>query len=269
MEEVLLATDNPITRHTNDVSNFNINKSISVFLPAYNEEKSIRKGILEISSYLKSRFKDYEILIISEGSIDKTNEIVRDLQKEIGNLKLFAKDKSYGYAGALRTGFKNSTKKLIFYTDGDRQFDIKEMDKLLALIDRYDIVTGYKIKRNDPLMRIWMSDLYNLTMRLVFGLKLKDVNCAFKLYHKHVIENINFLPDLTQGVINAEIYLTAYKKGYTIGEVGVHHFHRTEGFASSEFGKRGKIIAFVRPKTIIGFLMDTFKLWKKARKGVF
>ncbi len=239
--------------------------SISVFLPTYNEEKSVTPGILEISNYLKSRFNDYEILIVSEGSTDKTNDIVRGLQSKVENLKLLTKEKSYGYAGALRTGFKNSTKELIFYTDGDRQFDIKELDKLLLLIDKYDIVTGYKIKRNDPLMRIWMSWLYNLIMRLLFGLKLQDVNCAFKLFRRRVIEAVDFLPDLTQGVINAEIYLTAIKKDYTIGEVGVHHFHRIEGFASSEFGRRGKIFAFVRPKTIIGFLVDTVKLWRKVK----
>ena len=239
------------------------NKSISVFLPAYNEEENIRDIVVEIDGYLKSHFKDYEILVVSEGSKDKTNDIVRDLQKTISQLRLLAKSDNFGYAGALRTGFKNSTKELIFYTDGDRQFDIAEMDHLLPLISKYDIVTGYKIKRHDPLMRIWTSKIYNWTMRLLFGLNVKDINCAFKLYRREVIKKVDFLPDLTQGVINVEVYLTALRNGFTIGEVGVHHFHREKGKTDAEIGGRGKIIAFVRPRIIWGFIKDTIQVWKK------
>lgn len=238
-------------------------KSISVFLPAYNEVDSIKDIVLEVDDYLKQRFQDYEILVVSHGSTDGTNELVHKLQKNITNLKLIAKDKNFGYANVLRDGFRSATKDLIFYTDGDRQFDINELDLLLPLTDKYDIVTGFKIKRNDPLMRIWMSYIYNLTMRLVFGLKQKDVNCAFKLYKREVIDRVDFLPDLTQGVVNAEIYLSALKNGYTIGEVGVHHFYREKGFTSAEFGRRGKVIAFIRPSIIWGFFQDTYKLWVK------
>ncbi len=240
-----------------------MDKSISVFVPAYNEEENIRDVVLEINGYLKSRFKDFEILVISEGSKDRTNDIVRELQSIIPQLRLLAKSENSGYAGALRTGFKNSTKELIFYTDGDRQFNIAEMDRLLPLIDKYDIVTGYKIKRHDPLMRIWMSKIYNWTMRLLFGLKVRDVNCAFKLYRREVIDKVDFLPGLTQGVINAEVYLTALKNGFTIGEAPVHHFDREKGKTDAEIGKRGKIIAFVRPRIILGFIKDTTQVWKK------
>ncbi|QQG46202.1 MAG: glycosyltransferase family 2 protein [Candidatus Niyogibacteria bacterium] len=240
-------------------------KSISVFIPVYNERDSIGRIVSEIDEYLKSRFTDYEILLItSEASTDGTNEAARGLESRISALRTVSRGSDFSYGGALRTGFKNSVKELIFFTDGDRQFDISEMDKFLPLIHRHDIVTGYKIKRNDPLMRVWMSWIYNITMRLLFGLKLKDVNCAFKLYKREVIEKVDFLPDLTQGVVNAEIYLSAIKNGYSIGEVGVNHFHRMTGFADSEIGRRGKIIAFVRPRVISGFLKDTYKLFKKT-----
>ncbi|MBI5045440.1 MAG: glycosyltransferase family 2 protein [Candidatus Niyogibacteria bacterium] len=239
-------------------------KSISVFLPAFNEEGCIRDIVLEADQYLKSRFKDYEILVMSHGSTDSTDPIVRELATTTPNLKLVAREKNFGYANVLRDGFRSSTKDLIFYTDGDRQFDIKEMDLLLPLLDKYDIVTGYKLKRNDPLMRIWMSWFYNLTLRWLFGLKLKDINCAFKLYKRKIIDGVDFLPDLTQGVINAEIYLSALQNGYTIGEVGVHHYYRLTGFADSEVGKRGKIIALVKLSVITGFLRDTYKLWQKT-----
>lgn len=237
-------------------------KSISVFFPAYNEEENISEIIINADNYLKDRFSDYEILVISEGSKDHTNEVVLNLQKSIKNLKLFTKDKSFGYAGALRTGFKNSSKELIFYTDGDGQLDIKELDKFLPYIEKYNIVTGYFLKRNDPLMRLWMSWLYNVTLRLLFGLKLKDINCAFKLYKRSVIEKVDFIPSITEGVINAEIYLSALKNGFSIFEVGVNHYPRTKG-QGAEIGRRGKIIAFVKPRIIKNFIRDTISLWIK------
>ena len=99
-------------------------------------------------------------------------------------------------------------------------------------------------------------------MRLLFGLKVKDINCAFKLYRREVIEKVNFLPGLTQGVINVEIYLTAIKNGFAIGEVGVHHFRRAGGKSGAEIGG-GKFFALVKPKIILSFLKDAIKIWKK------
>jgi len=240
-----------------------IDKSISVVIPAYNEEENIQEAIIAINNYLKPRFKDYEILIVSEGSTDGTDKIVKELAVDIKNIRLLSNPNNFGFGGALKTGLTSAKKELIFYTDADMQFDINELDKLLPMIERYDIVTGFKMKRNDPLMRAWMSWLYNATMRILFGLKLKDINCAFKLYKREVIEKVDFLPNLTQGVVNAEVYASALKKGFTIGEVGVRHFARQKGNANAEVGGRGKIIAFVRPKIVLEFLKDTIKLWKK------
>jgi len=240
-----------------------IDKSISVVIPAYNEEENIQEAIIAINNYLKPRFKDYEILIVSEGSTDGTDKIVKELAVDIKNIRLLSNPNNFGFGGALKTGLTSAKKELIFYTDADMQFDINELDKLLPMIERYDIVTGFKMKRNDPLMRAWMSWLYNVAMRTLFGLKLKDINCAFKLYKREVIEKVDFLPNLTQGVVNAEVYASALKKGFTIGEVGVRHFARQKGNANAEVGGRGKIIAFVRPKIVLEFLKDTIKLWKK------
>ncbi|MDO8594376.1 MAG: glycosyltransferase family 2 protein [bacterium] len=239
-------------------------ESISVFVPVYNEQGSVRTVAEEISNYLKDRFFDYEILLItSDKSTDGTSDIAKNLEREIPHLRAVNRGNDWSYAGALRTGFKNAKKELIFFTDGDRQFDIQELDLLMDAIKRFDVVTGYKIKRHDPLMRIWMSWLYNVTMRTVFRLSIRDINGAFKLYRRKVVDAVQFLPDLTQGVVNVEMYLTALKNGYTIGEVGVHHFHRTTGSPDSEIGGRGKIIAFVRPRIILESLKDTYKLWKK------
>ncbi len=241
------------------------NQSISVFFPSYNEEDNVRESVLSAHEYLKSRFKDYEILVVSCASKDRTNEITEELMKTVPNLRLITGPVNPGYAFSVRTGFLNSKKDLIFYTDGDRQYRIKELDNLLPLLSDYQVVTGYKIQRNDPLMRTWMSWIYNTTMRLLFGLKLVDVNCAFKLYKREVIDKVNFLPSITQGVINAEIYVSALENGYRIGEVAVNHYPRAKGSGGdARIGPEGgKFFAFVRPVIIWRFLKDTINLWRK------
>ncbi len=248
-------------------------KSISVFFPSYNEEENVRETVLSAHEYLKPRFADYEILVISCASTDRTGEIVKELMKTIPHLRLITGPVNPGYAFSVRTGFLTaleSKKDLIFYTDGDRQFDIKELDNLLPLIDRYDIVTGFKIERNDPVMRSWMSWVYNLTMRLLFHVRVRDVNCAFKLYKREVIESVHFIPSLTQGVINTEVYASAMKHGYTIAEVPVHHYARMKGNGGdARIGPRNSsFFAFVRPVIIWRFLKDTVHLWRKVHGRV-
>ena len=121
-----------------------IDKSISVVIPAYNEEENIQEAIIAINNYLKPRFKDYEILIVSEGSTDGTDKIVKELAVDIKNIRLLSNPNNFGFGGALKTGLTSAKKELIFYTDADMQFDINELDKLLPMIERYDIVTGFK-----------------------------------------------------------------------------------------------------------------------------
>lgn len=237
-------------------------KSISVILPAYNEEGGIRESVLGADNYLKNNFRDYEILVVSEGSTDNTGGVVRQLEKEIKAAKLFLRKEWTGLGGALRTGFKNASKELIFYTDADRQFDIRELDKFMPLIDRYDVVTGFRIKRNDASIRSLMSSLYNWTMKILFGVRVKDVNCAFKLYKREVIEKIDFLPNVTEGIINIEIYRAALKNNYTIGEMGVHHYPRQTGSPNSETKLFGNIV-FINPKFVFRYLKDAVKILKK------
>ncbi len=225
------------------------------------------ENVFKVASFLESRFRDYEILVVNDGSKDKTAAIVRDMQKNIPVLKLIDHPVNLGYAQALRTGFGHSTKQLVFYTDSDGQFDINELDKLLVLLDRYDIVTGYRIKRHDPLMRVWMAKIYNMTYRLLFGLKVKDIDCAFKLFRKQAILAVKFLPNIRTGVINAEVYLKAKKQGFRVGEVGVTHCPRLKGTPSNEIGGRqGRILALVKPRVYLDFLKDTVSLWLDLRR---
>lgn len=242
-------------------------KSISVFLPVYNEEENISEAIQKINEYLKSRFLDYEILVINDGSKDQTLEIVQVMRERINYLKIINHSQNFGYAQAVRTGFQSSTKDLIFYTDSDGQFDINELDKLLPFLVDCDIVTGYRIKRQDPLMRIWMAQIYRLVYRLIFRLKVRDIDCAFKLFKKEIFKDMQLIATIKTGVINAEVYLKAMRKGYKLTEIGVSHYPRLKGVPSNEIGGRqGKFFAFVKPQVYWQFLRDTINLWIDLKK---
>lgn len=240
-----------------------INNSISVFLPAYNEEENIKQAILSVQEYLKKKFDDYEIIIVDDGSSDKTAEIVKNLSKKNKRIKLVSHNTNLGYGAALRSGFKNVKKDLVFYTDSDNQFNIKEMDILFPLIKKFDIVSGFRIKRRDPLMRIFIAYTYNLIIRMLFNLKVKDIDASFKLYKRHIFDKIQLKANT--GLIDAEVLIKAQKKGFTVGQVGVTHYPRAKGRTIYEVGNRNKVFAFVRPQVVIAIFKEIKTLWKDLR----
>lgn len=239
-----------------------INLSISVFLPALNEQENIITCINSIKKYLDKRFKDYEILIISNGSNDNTTKIVREFAKKDKHIKSID-NKKLGYGLALRSGFSHSSKDLIFYTDADNQFNIEDMDKFFPLLDSFDIISGYRIKRKDPLMRIVTAWVYNTLIRFLFNIKIRDIDASFKLYKRKVIKNMNLKANT--GLIDAEVLIKAKKHGFLIGQVGVEHYPRIHGRTIYEFGIRNNIIAFIKPKVILDILKEIKNLWPELR----
>lgn len=239
-------------------------KSISVFLPVFNEEENIKNAVLSVKKYLSKRFKDFEILVISDGSTDRTNEIVSNLSKKDKRIKLFARPKRLGYGAGLKAGFEHFIKDLVFYTDADNQFNIEDMDRLFPLLDRYDIVSAYRVKRRDPLMRIFIANVYNVLVRLLFGLKTRDVDASFKLYKKEVFDKMRLVTDT--GLTDAEVLIKARKRGFKIGQIGVKHYPRIHGRTSYEIGARNKGFAFVKPKVIIDILKEMKTLWLDLHK---
>ncbi len=237
-----------------------INKSISVFLPALNEQENIKTCLLSVKKYLNKRFKDWEILVISGGSTDKTEKIVRELAKKDKHIKLINFKKKLGYGIALKLGFTHSSKELIFYTDSDNQFNIEDMDKLLPMLSSYDIVSGYRASRQDPPMRIFIADVYNLLIRILFNLKVKDIDSSFKIYKKDVFKGMHLKANT--GLIDAEVLIKAQKRGFSIGQVGVRHYPRTKGKTVYGMGKRN---TFVRPSVIIEILKEIKRLWAELR----
>lgn len=204
-------------------------RELSVVLPAFNEEASIERVVRDCVAYLDGKGLDYELLVVNDGSRDRTGEILNRLATELPRLRPQHHPQNRGYGAALRTGFDAAAKRFVFYMDGDGQFDIKELDVILPLAtDDDNIVTGYRIERRDPFMRRLNAKLFGgWLVRILLNVRVRDLNCAFKLIPKKVLKAITL--ESTGALINAELYGRAVRQGFGIKEVGVHHYPRTAG----------------------------------------
>ena len=202
---------------------------LSVVLPAFNEEANIDAVVHKCTAYLEQRVPEYELLVVNDGSRDRTGEILDRLAGEIPKLRPQHHPQNRGYGAALRTGFDAARKRFVFYMDGDGQFDIGDLDLLLPLAtDEEHIVTGYRLERRDPFMRRLNAKLFGgWLVRIMLNVRVRDLNCAFKLIPKKVLDNIAL--ESTGALINAELYGRAVRRGFGIKEVGVHHYAREAG----------------------------------------
>ena len=207
--------------------------SLSFFFPAYNEESSVEKLVKNAVEVLRDITDNYEILIINDGSTDHTAELGARLARKNAHIRMINHGRNKGYGAALRSGIQNSKKELIFYTDGDLQFDITELKKLMPLIEDADIISGYRIRRADTLYRNLVSWVFNLLCRRLYNLYVWDVNCAFKLYRRRIFDGMELKS--VRGLIDAEILVKAQKAGYRIKQVGVHHYPRQKGRSKARF----------------------------------
>lgn len=201
--------------------------SLSIFFPCYNEEANVEattRAALEAAPRVSD---DYEIIIVDDGSRDRTGEIADRLAREWPPVRAVHNWPNRGYGGALQAGFRAATKEWVFYTDGDGQFDFKEMPKLLDLLDRFDIVSAYRLNRQESALRRFNGWAWSRLCNRVLGLSLRDIDCAFKLYPRRLFAEI---PMYSEGaLIDAEILARASRLGYRIGQVGVHHYPRRAG----------------------------------------
>lgn len=201
--------------------------SISVFFPCYNEQDNLSRTVEQAISVLQKAGADFEVIIVDDGSSDATGQIARQYANQYPNVKVVHHPTNLGYGAALQSGFKTATKELVFYTDGDGQFDISEMPPLLPLIEQYDIVSCYRLNRQDNLIRKINGWCWTKLVCLLFGLKIRDVDCAFKLYKREIFDNIKLLS--SGALIDTEILARAVRKGYTLTQKGVRHYPRTAG----------------------------------------
>jgi len=201
--------------------------SISVFFPCYNEQDNVAATVTKAVDVLQKIDADYEIIVVNDGSKDNTKKIAEQLSHENARIKVVTHPTNLGYGAALQSGFKAAAKELVFYTDGDGQFDIKEMVPLLSLIKQYDIVSCYRIKRQDNVIRKLNAWCWTRLGCFLFNMKIRDVDCAFKLYKRQIFDNIKM--SSTGALIDTEILARAIRKGYKITQTGVHHYPRTAG----------------------------------------
>jgi glycosyltransferase involved in cell wall biosynthesis len=201
--------------------------SISVMLPAYNEEENIERAVRSAVEVLNQISDDWEVIVVNDASRDRTGEIADSLAKEIPGVHPNHHSQNTRLGGALRTGFANSTKDLVFYTDADNPIDMNDLKWAVLLMEEADFVTGYRLNREESLKRKIYSPCYNWLIRLLFGLKVRDVNFSFKLVKREVLEKVKMR---SQGsFIDAELLLETHRHGFSIKEVGVKYYPRTKG----------------------------------------
>lgn len=200
---------------------------ITIFFPCYNEEQNVERVTKEALAVAGLISDDYEIIIVNDGSKDRTAEIADSLANEYPVVRVIHHEVNKGYGGALQTGFKNASKELVFYTDGDGQFKIEEITKLLPFIENFDIVSGYRISRRDPFIRKVNAFMWGALVNALFKIRVSDVDSAFKLYRRKIFDEIILT---AQGaLIDTEVLAKAKAKGFTITEVGVNHYPRVAG----------------------------------------
>ena len=202
--------------------------SLSIFFPAYNDAGTIAS--LALVSHMTARqiTDDHEVIVVDDGSPDHTGELLDEMARHFPWLKVVHHDSNRGYGGALRTGFAAASKELVFYTDGDAQYDPREMTKLYeAFGPGVDFVNGYKISRHDPFHRVVIGRLYHWFVKIAFGLRLRDVDCDFRLMRRSVFDKVHLTR--SSGVICVELMKKVQDHGFRIAEVPVRHFHRSYG----------------------------------------
>ena len=203
---------------------------ISVFFPCHNEEGALESLTRQALHILTSISRDYEVIIVDDGSTDDTAEIADRLARENEHVRVVRHPVNRGYGAALQSGFRAATREWVFYTDGDGQFDITQLPELLPFIPDYDIVTCYRLNRRDPWPRRLNGWAWSKLVGLLLGLKLRDIDCAFKLYRRAIFDRIQMH---SQGaLIDAEILARARRAGYSMVQYGVRHLPRTAGRSS-------------------------------------
>jgi glycosyltransferase involved in cell wall biosynthesis len=201
--------------------------SLSVFFPCYNEEANIRRVCESAKKVLADLGVDYELILVDDGSTDQTPQIADAIAAADPRVKVVHHQVNLGFGAALQSGFRAATRTLVFYTDGDGQFDLSELPPLLPLMKQYDIVSCFRLHRQENWIRKLNAWCWTNLVCFIFRIKIRDINCAFKLYKRVIFDHLELRS--TGALINTEILARATRHGYVITQVGVHHFPRVYG----------------------------------------
>lgn len=206
--------------------------SLSIVFPCYNDQWVIEELVKKVARVLAVVTSSYEIIVVNDGSTDSSKAVLAKLQRDIPSLHVINHTSNKGYGSSLIDGFKAASKEFIFYTDGDGQYDVMELKNLVSTFDsKTDIVTGFKLRRCDPWFRKIIGAVYNQFVRLVFQLKVKDVDCDFRLFRRKILEGLSFR--VTSGAFDVEFIKKLQKRNARIKEIGVGHYPRR--FGQSQF----------------------------------
>lgn len=226
-----------------------VKDGISVFFPCYNDEESIAVLVEDAFSILPTLTDRYEVVVIDDGSKDNSRKALEDLAKQHKDLRLIFHKKNKGYGGALRSGFQAAKYELVFYTDGDGQYDVKELPILVSLMSSdVDFVNGIKLVRKDPTYRIAIGNIYAFVTRWLFWLPIVDVDCDFRLIRKKILNKIKLTSN--SGSICIELVKKSQRAGASFKQVSVHHYERRFGHSQ-----------FFRPNYLWRTFWELASLW--------
>ncbi len=226
-------------------------QSISVVLPAFNEADNIAKAAGDAAAFLEAHFADWEVVVVDDGSADDTAAIVRRMAAAEARLKLVSHPRNLGYGRAIASGFAASRGELVFFTDADNQFDIRELRDVVPLLAHADAVFGFRVYRYDSVTRCILSWVYNRLVRVLFQVKVRDVDCSFKLFTRRVIDSLTI--ECNDFFVDTEIVARTARLGFKTVEKGVRHYPRTAGHTT------------VRPSHIPRTLWTVARMWFRIR----
>lgn len=228
-------------------------QGLSAFFPAYNEEGNVEKMVEAFRSVLPQVVDDYEIIIVNDGSNDRTGEIADRLVQEDERIRAVHHERNLGYGAAIQSGVKACQKEYVFFTDGDSQFDVSQLSLFMPFISEYDAVIGYRLHRQDTWIRKWNAWAWNRLVRLLFGLKVRDIDCAFKLFHRKVFEGMELEP--SGAMISTEMLVKVKKRGFNLIETGVLHSPRLAGRQTG-----------ANLRVILRAFKELFRFYKKVKE---
>lgn len=227
--------------------------SLTIFYPCYNEEANVERVTRAAVEVGRQVADDLEVLIVNDGSRDRTGEIADALAAEIPEVRAVHNRPNQGYGGALTRGFREATKNWIFYTDGDGQFDLNELPRLLPLLETHDVVSCYRLDRQDPWVRKLNAWAWSTLVNLLFAIRLRDIDCAFKIYPKTFIDRIEL--HSRGALIDTEMLAKARNLGLRIAQLGVHHYPRTAGQQTG-----------ANLRVILRAFRELFKLYRQIKR---
>jgi glycosyltransferase involved in cell wall biosynthesis len=241
--------------------------SLSVFFPAYNDAPSLPALISGAFHVLESHADDFEVIVVNDGSYDRTGEVLNELCRQYGpRLRVITHRSNRGYGGALRSGFENAQKDWVFYTDGDGQYDVHELPNLLARIrPGVGLVNGFKLERNDPRHRIWIGRVYNAFARTLFRIRLQDIDCDYRLIRRDLLQDLKLTS--TSGTVCVELVRKLELTGCGVVEIGVHHYARLHG--RSQFFRVRSLLTTLEQLICLHFRIVTVPFLTSAAAGLW